>query len=97
MSDLFDWADSVEDKTVCEDAVEPPSDRLTVDSSAAQEVSAVDGADFRLVPHEVFLSWSHEQQLRYCALRDRASAFETEEDDDAMWLLERAASYEAML
>lgn len=52
--------------------------------------------DFVLVPHSIFLSWTPEQQLRYCARRDVFSSIEAEEEgflEEAAWLDERGAIY----
>lgn len=41
--------------------------------------------EWREVKAEVFLSWTEELQLRYCAKRDFDSAVEAEEDGNTVW------------
>lgn len=56
----------------------------------------VEAGAFVHAPHAVFLSWTAEQQLRYCAARDINGAIEAEEDgyqDEAEWLEDRAVFY----
>lgn len=52
---------------------------------------------FTLVPHEIFLTWPIEAQVRYCAMRDRDSA---SMDNDPGWrefYTERANTYDSDL
>lgn len=51
---------------------------------------------FVAVSHEIFLTWDHETQMRYCALRDYHSARLEDINGDldaAAWYRKRAQSF----
>ena len=69
------------------------ADEVQMQAVTASQAEEVTESTWREVPQARFLSWSHEQQMAYCAARDMDSALWADNEDTAMWFLERAESY----